>query len=97
MCVASQSVHRLCYELEGRGSIPDRGNVRNFSLHHRVQTGSGVHPASYPIPETGGSYPGCKKAGAWNRLLSSIQWRVYECMELYLHSSNTSSWCGAQL
>jgi hypothetical protein len=22
--------------------------ARNFSLHHRVQTGSRVHPASYP-------------------------------------------------
>jgi hypothetical protein len=28
----------------------------NFSLHHRVQNGSGAHPASYPIG-TGGSFP----------------------------------------
>jgi hypothetical protein len=28
----------------------------NFSLRHRVQTGSGVHPASYPTG-TGGSFP----------------------------------------
>jgi hypothetical protein len=32
-----------------RGSIPDRGNDGNFFLRHRVQTGSGVHPASYPM------------------------------------------------
>jgi hypothetical protein len=29
----------------------------NFSLHHRVQNGSGAHPASYPMA-TGGSFPG---------------------------------------
>jgi hypothetical protein len=34
----------------------------NFSLHHRVQTGSGVHPASYH--GTRGSLPGGKAAGA---------------------------------
>jgi hypothetical protein len=28
----------------------------NFSLHHRVQTGSGAHPAYYPT-DTGGSFP----------------------------------------
>jgi hypothetical protein len=31
----------------------------NFSLRHRVQTGSGVHPASYPMG-TRGSFPGDK-------------------------------------
>jgi hypothetical protein len=35
----------------------------NFSLHHRVQTGSGVHPASYPVG-TRGSFPEGKAAGA---------------------------------
>jgi hypothetical protein len=25
--------------------------VGNFSLHHRVQNGSGAQPASYPIPD----------------------------------------------
>jgi hypothetical protein len=35
----------------------------NYSLHHRVQNGSGVHPASYPMG-TGGSFPGSKAAGA---------------------------------
>jgi hypothetical protein len=32
-------------ELADWGSIP--GRYRNFSLHHHIQTGTGVHPASY--------------------------------------------------
>jgi hypothetical protein len=35
----------------------------NFSLHHRVQNGSGVLPASYPMG-TRGSLPGGKAARA---------------------------------
>jgi hypothetical protein len=35
----------------------------NFSLHHRVQNGSGAHPASYPMG-TRGSFLGGKVAGA---------------------------------
>jgi hypothetical protein len=34
----------------------------NFSLHHHVQNGSGVHPASYPIG-TRGFFPGVKRPG----------------------------------
>jgi hypothetical protein len=30
---------------------------RNFSLNHRVQNGSGAHPASYPMGNRG-SFPG---------------------------------------
>jgi hypothetical protein len=43
----------------------------NFSLHHRVQNGSGAHPASYPMG-TRGSLPGAKAGGAWNWPLTSI-------------------------
>jgi hypothetical protein len=39
------------------------GRVKNFSLHHRIQTGSGAHPASYPMG-TKGSFPGGKAVGA---------------------------------
>jgi hypothetical protein len=53
----------------GRG-LDDRGSrVRflagagNFSLHHRVQNGSGAHPSSYSMG-TRGSFPGGKAAGA---------------------------------
>jgi hypothetical protein len=42
----------------------------NFSLHHRVQTGCGAHPASYPM-DTRGSFPGGKAAGAWSWPLTS--------------------------
>jgi hypothetical protein len=40
-----------------RGSIPDRG--RGFFSSPCVQTGSGAHPASYPVG-TGGPFPGGK-------------------------------------
>jgi len=39
--------------------------AENFSLLHRAQNGSGVHPASYPV-ETRGSFPGGKAAGVWS-------------------------------
>jgi hypothetical protein len=35
----------------------------NFSIHHRLQTGSGAHPASYPMG-TRGSFPEGRAAGA---------------------------------
>jgi hypothetical protein len=35
----------------------------NFSLHHQVQTGSGVYPVSYPM-DTRASFTGGKAAGA---------------------------------
>jgi hypothetical protein len=37
----------------------------NFSPHHRVQTGSGAHPSSYPTG-TRGSFPGGKADGSWS-------------------------------
>jgi hypothetical protein len=36
----------------------------NFSLHHRVQVGSGAHPASCRMG-TRGSFPGGKAAGVY--------------------------------
>jgi hypothetical protein len=48
------------YELEGPGFIPFSAT---FFLLHRVQTDSGVHPASYTMG-TEGSFPGGKAAGA---------------------------------
>jgi hypothetical protein len=49
------------YRLDYRGSIP--GGGWEFSLRHRVQTGSGPHTASYPMG-TRGSFPRGKAAGA---------------------------------
>jgi hypothetical protein len=68
----------------------------NFSLHHRVQNGSGAHLTSYPLG-TRGSFPGVKqpRREADHSLPSSV--KVKGCMELYLHSLNTSSWRGAEL
>jgi hypothetical protein len=37
----------------------------NFSLRHRVQTGSGAHTVSYPT-DTEGSFSGSKAAWAWS-------------------------------
>jgi hypothetical protein len=50
--------------LDDRGSrvrFPAGGG--NFSPHHRVQNGSGVHPAFYPMGARG-SFTGNKAAGA---------------------------------
>jgi hypothetical protein len=46
------------YGLDDRGSIPDRGRGF-FSSSPCVQTGSGAHPASYPMG-TGGPFLGGK-------------------------------------
>jgi hypothetical protein len=35
---------------------------QEFSFLHVVQTGSGIHPTSYPMG-TGGSFPGVKRPG----------------------------------
>jgi hypothetical protein len=56
----------LGYGLDDRGSkVWFPAGAGNFSLHHRVQNGSGAHPGSYPMG-TRGSFPGGKAAGAWS-------------------------------
>jgi hypothetical protein len=66
------SVQRLGYGLDDRDSrVRFPAGARNFSLHHRVQNGSGVHPAFYPV-STRGSFPEGKPAGAWSWPLTSI-------------------------
>jgi hypothetical protein len=87
----------LGYELDDRCSrvrFPARAG--NFSLHHRVQNSSGAQPASYPIC-TRGSFPGVKRPGNEADHSSPSSTEVKECVELYLQSPNTPSWCGAQL
>jgi hypothetical protein len=49
--------------LDGREAGVRTPYRQNFSLLHVVQTGSGDHPASYPMG-TGGSFLGAKAAGA---------------------------------
>jgi hypothetical protein len=54
----------LGYELDDWGSmVRFPAGAVNFSLHHRVQNGSGAYPASYPR-DTRGSFPEGKAAGA---------------------------------
>jgi hypothetical protein len=53
----------LGYGLDDRGSrVRFPAVVGNFSLHHRVQSGSGAHSAFYPMG-TRGSFPGVKRPG----------------------------------
>jgi hypothetical protein len=55
---------QLGYRLDDRDSkVRFPVGAGNFSLHHRVQNGSGAYPASYPMG-TKGSFPGGKAAGA---------------------------------
>jgi hypothetical protein len=53
----------LGYGLDDRGSrVRFPAGAGHFSLHHRVQNGSGAHPASYAVG-TRDSFPGGKAAG----------------------------------
>jgi hypothetical protein len=62
----------LGYGMDDRGSrVRFPAGVGNFSVHHRVQNGSGAHPASYPMG-TRGSFPGGKATGSWSWPLTSI-------------------------
>jgi hypothetical protein len=64
--VVSQSIQRLGYGLDDRGSrIRFPARAGNFSLHYRVQNSSGAQRASYPVG-TWGSFPGSRVAEAWN-------------------------------
>jgi hypothetical protein len=68
----SSVVIALGYELDHRSStVRFPTGAWNFSLHHRVQNGSGAHPAFYPVGARG-SFPGDKAAVAWSWSLSSI-------------------------
>jgi hypothetical protein len=65
----------LGYELDDRSSrVRFPAGTGNFSLHNRVQNGSGAHPASYSMG-TRGSFPESKAAGAWSWPLTSIYCR----------------------
>jgi hypothetical protein len=65
----------------------------NFFLHHRVQHGSGAHPASYPMG-TRGSFPGVKRQGREADHSPPSSAEVKEWVELYIHSPHTASWHG---
>jgi hypothetical protein len=62
-------------------------------IHHRFQTGSGAHRASYPMGNRS-SFPGDKRPEREADHSPPSSAEVKECMELYLHSPNTPSWRG---
>jgi hypothetical protein len=68
----------------------------NFSLHYRVQNGSGDHPASYPMSIRALSV-GVKRPGSEADHSPPSDAEVKECVELYLNSLNVPSWRGAHL
>jgi hypothetical protein len=62
--VFSRRANRVGFGADKVG-LDDRGSrfqfpagTGNFSLHHRVQNGSGAHPASYPMCTRGSFKPG---------------------------------------
>jgi hypothetical protein len=79
--------YRLDYQIGVR--LPE--GYGNFSLHHRVQIGSGAHPASYPIGTGGALSLGVKRPGREADHSPQSSAEVKECVEPYLHSPNTSS------
>jgi hypothetical protein len=87
----------LGYGLDDQGSrVRFLAGAGNFSLHHRVQNGSGAHPPSYPMG-TRCSFPGVKRPGREADHSPPSSAEVKEWAELYLHFPNTPSWRGAQL
>jgi hypothetical protein len=68
----------------------------NFALHHRVQKGSGAHPASYTMGNKS-SFLGVKRPVCEAHHSSPYSAEVKELVELYLHSPNIPSWRGTQL
>jgi hypothetical protein len=59
----SYITHYTCNFTITRSRVRFLAGTGNFSLHRRVQNGSGAHPDSYPMG-TRGSFPGGKVAGA---------------------------------
>jgi hypothetical protein len=85
----------LSYDLEDRSSrVGFPVGAANFSLHHRLQKGSGSHPASYSMG-TRGSSLGVTREELESDHSPPSSAEVKECVELYFHSPSTPSWRGA--
>jgi hypothetical protein len=74
--------------------VPVPAGAGNFSLHHRVQTDSGAHSASYPMG-TGYSFGGGEAAG-----VVKLTTHLHLVLGLRMRGAtppllNTSSWRGA--
>jgi hypothetical protein len=62
--VEAHCINLFYHGLDDRGSrVRFPVGAGNFSLHHRVQNGSGAHRASYPMG-TWRPFPGGKATGA---------------------------------
>jgi hypothetical protein len=93
----------MAWSLIKISSLDDRGTrVRfpagpgNFSLHHRVQTGS--EPTQSPIQWVPRDLSiGVKRPGYEADHSPPSSAEVKECVELHIHSPDTPSWSGAQL
>jgi hypothetical protein len=68
-CISLRSILILSVNRGSRVRFP--AGAGNFSLHHRIQNGSGAHRGSYPMG-TRVSFHGGKAAGAWSWPLTSI-------------------------
>jgi hypothetical protein len=80
----------LGYGLDDRGSrVRFPAGAGNFSLHHRVQNGSGAHPASYPMG-TRGSFPeGNEMNGKRHLSTSKCRWRTkHMSLNTNIHDQN---------
>jgi hypothetical protein len=58
----------------------------NFSLHHRVWSGSGARPVSYPMGAGGLSFLGVGLPGREDDHSHPSGAEFKACVELYLHS-----------
>jgi hypothetical protein len=85
------------YGLDDRDSrVRFPAGAGNFSLYHRVQNGCG--PSCILSTGYQGLFPwGVKRPGREADDTPPSSAEVKECMELYLHSPNTPSWCDAPL
>jgi hypothetical protein len=84
---ASSSVGiALGYGMDDRGSrVRFPAGAGNFSLHHRVQNGSGAHRTSYPMGTKGTSLGVKRPRGEADHSPPSSA-EVKEWVKLYLHS-----------
>jgi hypothetical protein len=72
----------LGYGLDDRGSrVRFPAGAGNFSLHHRVQDGSGAHPVSYSM-RSRGSLLGVKQPGREADHSPPSSTEVTDCVEL---------------
>jgi hypothetical protein len=87
----------LGYWLDERGSrVRFPAGAVNLPLHHRVHNGSGAHSASSPVGKRALSL-GIKVSGREADYSPQSGAEVTECVDLYLQSPYTPSWCGAWL